>query len=110
MSVKLGSSARTLSTIETDHEQTVVIKLALEPDPAAELEKVPKLDELELMDPLSRYEFKVQAIVLMQKLVKPFTAALGRKERNSIKDPDDFMMDEVYQFPIDHLIEALREK
>lgn len=107
--MKQGASARTLTTVEADDEDTVMIKLAIEPDPAKELEKIPKLEELELMDALSCYEFKMQAIVLMQKMVKPFTA-IERNERSSMENLDDFMMDEVYQYPFDYLIEALREK
>ncbi|KAK9306551.1 hypothetical protein QLX08_002752 [Tetragonisca angustula] len=56
--------------IETfDSQKEVILRLHADPDPVAELDKIPAGEELEVLDPLSRYEYKIQAILLLEKVV-----------------------------------------
>ncbi|CAD1478444.1 unnamed protein product [Heterotrigona itama] len=56
--------------IETsDFQKEVILRLHADPDPLAELDKIPADEKLEVLDPLSRYEYKIQAILLLEKVV-----------------------------------------
>lgn len=47
----------------------MILRLHADPDPLAELDKIPTDEKLEVLDPLSRYEYKIQAILLLERIV-----------------------------------------
>ncbi|XP_076763162.1 uncharacterized protein LOC143430670 [Xylocopa sonorina] len=63
---------RTSKSTETEAPATreeVILRLRADPDPLTELGKIPAPEKLETLDSLSRYEYKIQAILLLERIV-----------------------------------------
>lgn len=62
-----------ISTKKVDTEVTVlqeaIIRILPDPDPMTEFSKIPPSEKLELLDPLTRYEYKIQTILLLEKIL-----------------------------------------
>lgn len=50
-------------------QQEVFLKLHAESDYLKEFDKVPAIEVLELLDPLSRYEYKIRGLLLLEKIL-----------------------------------------
>ncbi|XP_076237948.1 hydrocephalus-inducing protein-like [Calliopsis andreniformis] len=98
-----GSSKRgrkietqTFSDVEesSKHPQTeITLSLGDRLDPVKDLEKVPPIDKLHSLDPLSRYEYKLQAILNLEKIIGPYETILSisQKEKVSKKKETPFL-------------------
>ncbi|XP_012348830.2 hydrocephalus-inducing protein homolog [Apis florea] len=68
-----SSSKRNTSPISGPKEvsilQEAIIRLPSDPDPMTEFSKIPPSEKLELLEPLTRYEYKIQAILLLEKIL-----------------------------------------
>lgn len=64
--LKTSKSAKIQSS---DAQRETILRLHADPDPLVELDKIPTNEKLEMLDALSRYEYKMQAILLLQKIV-----------------------------------------
>lgn len=49
--------------------QEAIIRLPPDPDPITEFSKIPPTEKLELLDPLTRYEYKIQSVLLLEKIL-----------------------------------------
>lgn len=62
-----------ISTKKVDTEvsvlQEAIIRILPDPDPMTEFSKIPPSEKLELLDPLTRYEYKIQTILLLEKIL-----------------------------------------
>lgn len=78
--------------IETsDSQKEVILRLHADPDPVAELDKIPAGEKLEVLDPLSRYEYKIQAILLLEKVVdhrEIYETSRNKEDRGARKKQD----------------------
>lgn len=63
------ASPSVLPKIEASIMQEAIIRLLPDPDPMTEFSKIPPSDKLELLDPLTRYEYKIQTILLLEKIL-----------------------------------------
>nr|XP_034173204.1 hydrocephalus-inducing protein homolog isoform X3 [Osmia lignaria] len=79
-SPKKGKSSRSNKTDTSNAQQEVFLKLHAESDYLKELNKVPAIDVLELLDPLSRYEYKIQGLLLLEKILD---GGSPRKKQNA---------------------------
>ncbi|XP_029041388.2 hydrocephalus-inducing protein homolog [Osmia bicornis bicornis] len=79
-SPKKEKSSRSNKTDTSNAQQEVFLKLHAESDYLKELNKVPAIDVLELLDPLSRYEYKIQGLLLLEKILD---GGSPRKKRNA---------------------------
>lgn len=77
-SSRTGGSSKTPKKLKTsksakiqssDAQRETILRLHADPDPLVELDKIPTNEKLEMLDALSRYEYKIQAILLLQKIV-----------------------------------------
>lgn len=68
-----SSSKKNTSPISGPKEasilQEAIIRLPSDPDPMTEFSKIPPSEKLELLEPLTRYEYKIQAILLLEKIL-----------------------------------------
>ncbi|XP_031371256.1 hydrocephalus-inducing protein homolog isoform X3 [Apis dorsata] len=68
-----SSSKKNTSPISTKNEvsmlQEAIIRLPPDPDPITEFSKIPPTEKLELLDPLTRYEYKIQSVLLLEKIL-----------------------------------------
>ncbi|XP_076659704.1 hydrocephalus-inducing protein homolog [Halictus rubicundus] len=71
---------------EAPHAKQEVILLPLpeESDPSTELNKIPEADRLETMDPLSRYEYMIQAILQFEKILGKDYSAVSSTPRDKL--------------------------
>ncbi|XP_053973580.1 hydrocephalus-inducing protein homolog [Hylaeus volcanicus] len=76
-------------------KEAILLRLPTEPDPSIEFNKIPASETLETLDPLSRYEYKVQAISQLERIVgqvresprDKVSARTGDRSARSRKDP-----------------------
>lgn len=64
-----------------DSQKVAMIRLRADPEPMDELERIPASEKLEMLDPLSRYEYKIQAVLSLEKLVDPREIADSARDR-----------------------------
>ncbi|XP_026670106.1 hydrocephalus-inducing protein homolog [Ceratina calcarata] len=82
-SPKRSKTPKSVQTEESELKEESLLPLRADPDLSKEFEKIPASDTLEMLDPLSRYEYKIQTILLLEKIVDP------RLTRESPKDKGD---------------------
>ncbi|XP_043251740.1 hydrocephalus-inducing protein homolog [Colletes gigas] len=82
-----GKTKKLEKTAKTDspsaQNEVTFLRLREEPDPLIEFNKIPATETMEILDPLSRYEYKVQAILQLEKIIGPRTIA-NESPRNKI--------------------------
>lgn len=99
-----------ISTKKVDTEvsvlQEAIIRILPDPDPMTEFSKIPPSEKLELLDPLTRYEYKIQTILLLEKIldVRESPKVKGKSPRKkeetvsfSFRDIDPELIAEVLQ-------------
>ncbi|XP_076221868.1 hydrocephalus-inducing protein homolog [Nomia melanderi] len=64
--------------------RVILLRLRQEPDPSTELNKIPDADRLEALDPLSRYEYRIRAILQLERVLGKGYSTVS----NSPKDKD----------------------
>ncbi|XP_078052175.1 hydrocephalus-inducing protein homolog [Augochlora pura] len=87
-----GKKRRTERSPETEasepKQEVILLRLPEESDPLIELNKIPDADRLETLDPLSRYEYKIQAILQFEKILgKDYsTVSSPAKDSRSVRE------------------------
>nr|XP_033321140.1 hydrocephalus-inducing protein homolog [Megalopta genalis] len=64
-------------------QEAILLRLPEESDPLIELNKIPDADRLETLDPLSRYEYKIQAILQFEKILGKDYATVSSPPKDS---------------------------
>ncbi|XP_017761798.1 PREDICTED: LOW QUALITY PROTEIN: hydrocephalus-inducing protein-like [Eufriesea mexicana] len=64
-----------------DSQKVAILRLRADADPMEELERIPASEKLEMLDPLSRYEYKIQALLSLERLVDHRGIAGSAKDR-----------------------------
>ncbi|XP_048264436.1 LOW QUALITY PROTEIN: hydrocephalus-inducing protein [Bombus terrestris] len=102
-SSRTGGSPKTSKKLKTskaakiqssDAQREAILRLHADPDPLVELDKIPTNEKLEMLDALSRYEYKIQAILLLQKIVDHcdiHDSPRDRGDRSLRKKKDSFL-------------------
>ncbi|XP_043589569.1 hydrocephalus-inducing protein homolog [Bombus pyrosoma] len=86
--LKTSKSAKIQSS---DAQREAILRLHADPDPLVELDKIPTNEKLEMLDALSRYEYKIQTILLLQKIVDIHDSPRDRGDRSLRKRKDSFL-------------------
>lgn len=69
--------------------EVILLRLRADPDPLIEFNKVPAAKTLETLDPLTRYEYKVQVVSQLEKILGPRAmASESPTDRVSAKNAD----------------------
>lgn len=78
-----GGKTGAKKSAETEaSEGVILLRLREEPDPSAELNKIPDADRLEALDPLSRYEYTIRAILQLERILGKGYSAVSSSPRD----------------------------
>ncbi|XP_076283504.1 uncharacterized protein LOC143210498 [Lasioglossum baleicum] len=83
-----GKKQRRKQSPETEapnaKQEVILLRLPEESDPLIELNKIPDADRLKTMDPLSRYEYMIQAILQFEKILGGDYSAVSSTPRDKL--------------------------
>lgn len=110
-SPRSSRKTRTAKSIETDvptAKGDTIIPLPTDSDPLTEMDKIPFAEKLETLDPLSRYEYKIHTICLLEKILT--RDAVGKSPTTKGERSPKKMETTFLRLAPELLFEALQER
>lgn len=106
---KIGSG-RKATTAAGKHSESDATHRELIIPSRRELARIPREQDLRLLDPVSLYECKVEAILLMQRILPRYATVESTRDKIGEKSAERNQDDVFLGIEIDLLIEVLRER
>ncbi|CAK9811305.1 Hydrocephalus-inducing protein [Anthophora quadrimaculata] len=107
---KTAKAPKSIETTETpDAEKKPIIQLRVGSDPLLELDRIPTNEKLEMLDPLSRYEYKIETILLLERILEPRAlreSPTDKADKTSKRKQDTSLL----QVNTELILEALKER